>query len=118
MPVFGTVTTKDIENEIVALRRVSVLKTHKNLVQILHHGWLHSHSNKDRLPIYVIDMELCDFDLHNYIADRFGKADPRGLSRTEVWSITQQLASGLSYLHEEGIIHRDLKPANGNCPRC
>ena len=34
------------------------------------------------------------------------------LSDSIIRSLTEQMLTGLSYLHAAGIIHRDIKPAN------
>jgi serine/threonine protein kinase len=88
----------------------------KNLIAVYGHGWLPSGN-------YYIDMEVCDFTLHEYI---------RGTNLIVTWDdivplrvqekrgpydimrITEDIALGLNFLHGHDMVHRDLKPDNSN----
>ena len=85
---------------------------HRNLVHIYQHGWKLFHEPME-LKLYVIDMELCGGTLQQYISSKFEGDCVDGLSISEVWNITLQIASGLSFLHAHRLIHCDVKPANG-----
>ena len=92
-----------------------------NIVQVLHHGKLALSS------YYVIDMELCDWNLNAYIYPStlpilsvarpdFVSALIRSIRNNEIWNIMKQIASGVDFIHRHRQVHRDLKPANGIYP--
>ncbi|KXZ51644.1 hypothetical protein GPECTOR_12g608 [Gonium pectorale] len=58
-------------------------------------------------PRYCLVMERCETSLDKLIHGKPGKLLPM----REVFTIAQDVASGLEYLHPT-IVHRDLKPAN------
>ena len=67
-------------------------------------------------------MELCDFDLKEYLQCRGGKPDrprvPQDYVLTEygvveIWDIMRQIADGVAFIHSHQEVHRDLKPRNG-----
>lgn len=73
---------------------------------------------------YFIDMELCDLNLEEYIRSpateiqgllAWGKAIVQGDAAFLIWTILQQIVSGLVFVHSCGEVHRDLSPQNGNC---
>ena len=86
-----------------------------NIVQVFDHGLL------SQYPYYFIDMELCDFNLHDFIHRKnhpeSSKSIPyfsqRDDSISQIWTIMSQVASGVEYIHRQGQVHRDIKPANG-----
>ena len=82
---------------------------HVNLIAVLRHNQLpHSH-------LYYIDMELCDFDLHDYIHSwsLYDLSGPeRKRSPSNIFNITREIASGLEFIHKHNKVHRDLKPQN------
>ncbi len=67
------------------------MKMHRNIVHIAQHGWLKDFSTKERLSFYIIDMEVCGMNLLQFIKMSFQKASIKGISVTEIWSISQQL---------------------------
>lgn len=89
---------------------------HENLVKVKPtHGWIkHTFSYH-----YYIDMELCDFNLSEYIRDEdvsFREANI-GYSKqspSDLLNIASQLISGVVFIHQHGMVHRDLTPKNGN----
>jgi serine/threonine protein kinase len=75
-------------------------------------------------------MELCDINLHDYIYNnRRVVTDMPSFRRNSaafvrdnvsvvtkllnVWTIMQQIASGLAFIHFHSQVHRDMKPRNG-----
>lgn len=99
---------------------------HENIIRILYHGWL-----KGSLNVYIIDMELADLPMSDYINYLKGAKvyenlalQPSGPAfiRKEcsphrkmqnVWTIGFHIARGLDFMHLLGFVHRDLKPSNG-----
>jgi len=90
--------------------------SHKNIIHIYNHGRLTPSS-----AFYFIDMELCDFNLDEYI--RCSRQAP-GLKlwkREEtvdagmllIWPIMDQILDGLTFIHRNNEVHRDLTPQNG-----
>lgn len=120
-------TKEDIENEVRALDSISKSGGHSNIVTVLEHGWL--------VPVgfYYIDMELCDLTLSEYIHDERAKYirncnDTSKLSTLAVfvkensslplklqnlWTIMNQIARGVDFIHKQHQVHGDLKPRNG-----
>ncbi len=98
------------------------MNTHENLVQVYRQGTLES-------PVYpyYLDMELCTFNLHDYIYNPNRCVDQATLppqvratsipNRDEpdtVWAIMEQVSSGIAFMHLNHHVHRDVKPANSN----
>ena len=119
---FGIFTDADIENEARSVTKLCTGK-HANILTVLKHGRL------PNSPYYFFDMPLCETNLEQYILGNFVPKDElnsqewsstqmrdrhlKTLKVTAAWRITQQIASGLDFLHNEGAVHRDLKPRNG-----
>lgn len=83
-----------------------------NLIHVLQHGKLPAS------PYYYIDMELCRYNLEDYLESsrRLGpqaRSGLKGLDIKEILDLMEQLASGASYLHDHDIVHGNLKPKNG-----
>src|SRR5579859_5900583 len=83
---------------------------HPNLVFVRGHGWRLSQG------FYYIDMDICDFNLHNYIRDTTlsHAAESRNLydftslsharetgkrKIWDTWDIMEQISSGIEYIH-------------------
>jgi serine/threonine protein kinase len=118
---------EDLKNEIKVLELLSET-SHPHVVEILGHGRLQAVGK-----FYVIDMELADLSLAEYIDylfrnkelppditfhDKFGpRVSDASTDRYFVsCSISSHIANGLAFLHEKGQVHRDLKPQNGTSP--
>src|SRR5271170_2594932 len=127
---FGSVTKKDIENEVKAITDIRASSGHGNVIRFLDHGPL---SASD---YYYIDMELCDFNLDKYVHSpnrslllpgRFKLGESKESlkpafceewisireQRENVWTIMDHITAGVEFLHGRGLAHRDLKPQNG-----
>jgi len=105
-----------LRNEVQAIKKLCGPRTHKNIVQILKHGYFQN-------PLfYYIDMELCDYSLYDCIDPKAplhpSQSIPHfieGRSATvlQIWEIMAQIAHGVEYIHDQGHIHRDITPKNG-----
>jgi len=84
---------------------------HKNLVRVLRHGEFSD------LSYAFIDMELRDLSLDVYNKSLWvaAKVDG-GPNEAQIWKIMMEIASGLSYIHDNKAIHGDLNPSNGGYP--
>lgn len=106
---------KEIKNEVRVIDKLGANGCHQNIVTVFSHGWLN-----DR---YYFDMELCIFNLEDYILSN--ARETFGLSRyfspsamddhlgcLSLWGIMTQITNGLVYIHSQRELHRDLKPRN------
>ena len=96
----------DILNEFRAIEQLCKQSSHENIVAVYRYDQLGSW--------YYIDMELCEFNLAQYIYD-FDMADPMlpALNMTTVLKIMQDVSRGLAFIHQSQKVHRDIKPQNG-----
>lgn len=91
---------------------------------------LFDHGILSPLPFYFIDMELCDFSLHDYLynhddsmkcfeedsecAPALVCRDCSVFQRMEhICRLGGDIAGGLEFLHANYVVHRDIKPGNG-----
>ena len=96
---------QDILNEFRTIEQLCKQSSHENIVAVYRY---------DRLgDWYYIDMELCEFNLEQYIYD-FDTADRTlpVLNMTTVLKIMQEVSRGLAFIHESRKVHRDIKPQN------
>ena len=94
-----------IRNESRAIAKLCAPGSHRNIVSVLRQGAV-----KDS-GMYYIDMEFCDANLEQYIAD-FRSDGARG-NMADTLAIMTDIGNGTAYIHEQGEVHRDLKPRNG-----
>ena len=97
----------------------------ENIINILGHGRVGG-----PFSFHYIDMELCNINLHDYIHNnRHVVADMPSFRRNSeayvtndaspvtkilnMWTIMQQIAAGLEFIHVHRQVHRDMKPRNG-----
>jgi serine/threonine protein kinase len=107
------VAKEDIEDEASALNRLRTPIPHKNIVHVFRHGWLKSLLHPDNSqPVYFVDMELGRQSLEDFIQKRYRSVPPTHPQLYEIYGIVQQIASGITFIHQRGMVHRDLKPAN------
>ena len=59
---------------------------------------------------YFIDMELCDFNLQQYIYEPDTLNGIPTLDMRTMLKIMRDVSRGLAFIHENKKIHRDLKP--------
>ena len=101
-------TEEEAKNEVRAIEKLSKDGGHPNIVPVLNHGAI-----CDR---YFFDMELCDFNLMDYIMKCREMTDGVGDSPVrfaETGCIFKDISHGIAFTHLQGEIHRDLKPRNG-----
>jgi len=100
-----------VQKEVQAIEKLCGPGTHGNIVQVFDHGLL------SQYPYYFIDMELCDFNLHDFIHRETAESSEFVAqldgSISQIWTIMSQLASAVEFIHGQGQVHRDIKPANG-----
>jgi serine/threonine protein kinase len=107
-----------------AIDELSVGGGHPNIVTVLRHDW-----RGPPFSFYLIDMELCDMNLHHYIhgerlstglspenAAFVNKSAPASDKTFNVWVIMSQIAHGVEFIHSRKHVHRDLKPQNSKSP--
>ena len=107
---------EDIINEARAMFKLCGYGFHENLISVLRWGKL------DQSPYYYFDMELCDFNLNDYIQGKplpefFPQVLKTVISASEMrlsnlWNIMEQIAKGVEFIHMNNEVHRDLKPSN------
>jgi len=83
---------------------------HENLIKIFRHCEIQS-------GFHGIDMELCDFDMHQYIeSPRLSVAHEKAMrgkrSPYEIIQVVRQVSGGLEFIHRNKWVHRDIKPLN------
>src|SRR4051794_35156360 len=99
----------DIQNEVRAIERICK-SGHRNIVEV----FSISKETWDSGTVCLIQMELCDGDMHSYIEQRYYSGNP--LAASEIADIMIQVLNGLVFLHDRNEVHRDLKPRNGRHP--
>lgn len=119
---------EDIKTETRAIETFLNSKEHPHIIKVLSHGWLTRPFN-----CYIIDMELCDLDLHEYIygerpdwISSWGESLESGINLSflrrnaplldklrNTFIIMAQIAKGVESIHQHSIVHRDIKPRNG-----
>ena len=97
-----------MRNEARAITKLWAAGAHPNVVAVLRQGAV-----KDT-GMFYFDMEYCNSNLENYMHGF--KSRGKRLPMHKVWSIMQDVASGVAYIHQQGEVHRDLKPRNGTIP--
>jgi serine/threonine protein kinase len=104
-----------VENEVEVLKELCHEDVHPHIVAVLKIGELPDSQD------LIIDMELCDLDLREYIAGTksresvptfFVTNEPPPSKTRQVWNVMSHITSGVEYLHGKHVVHRDLKPAN------
>ena len=131
MRPLGALTDKDVQNELRAIKKLCQDNWHPNLVSVFGHGQFFD--RKSQLTFFYIDMELCDFNLHDAIQNRqllsqtitdspaVGDGThatvrdmlPREQELECMMKMLSDLTSGIVFMHGLGEVHRDLKPHNG-----
>jgi serine/threonine protein kinase len=109
----GDYERQQVESEVKAVTALCK-QFHRNVVYISDHGLLDD-------VTYFIDMDLCDFNLSEFLRGDKVKPDDWFIH----WPIEdygdrlffivvflQEIANGLYFIHGHDYVHRDLKPEN------
>lgn len=105
----GDVFYGKLGNTSVAVKRVKDIKLTriKHLRELNHVNIIKFRGISQNSNYHYIIMEWCSYGtLHDHLHSG------RQLSSKTLCRFTQQIASGMRYLHSKSIIHRDLKPSN------
>jgi len=94
----------DILNELQTNEKLCKQPCHKNIVGIYRHIQL--------AGLYFIDMELCDFNLQQWIYEPDTLNGMPTLDMRTMLKIIRDVGRGLAFIHENKKIHRDIKPQN------
>jgi serine/threonine protein kinase len=119
--VIGPLGSSDqsaIKNEIRVIDKLLRNQKHRNIITVLSHDWFIARQ------FYYIDMELCAFDLHDFVQagipqriklSAFLSTWPQMevLRCFTLYGIMDDITSGLQFIHTEVEMHQDLKPNNG-----
>ncbi|KAK3896937.1 hypothetical protein C8A05DRAFT_20202 [Staphylotrichum tortipilum] len=91
---------------VTALREIQILKDcdHRNVVKLKE---VVVGDDTTKIDSIFLVLEFLEHDLKSILEDM-----PEPFLASEVKTLLQQLASGVSYLHEHWILHRDLKTSN------
>ena len=73
---------------------------HEHIVSVEGCGW------EEGIGIYQVMEFLCGMNLAHMIEEN------QPFDKRRILSITQQILSGLIYMHRHRVVHRDLKPEN------
>ena len=71
--VFGDVTIEDTNREATAILLLYKEQQHRNLIRVLSYGY------KVEFGLFYIDMELCDFSLHDFIYSKLSTPESSNL---------------------------------------
>lgn len=76
---------------------------HSHIIHAVGFG-IHEEGKKEKIELPYLAMNVC----------RNGSAKKLigNITEDELWNFIEQIASGLSYLHNHGIVHQDMKPDN------
>jgi len=96
----------DISNELRTIDKLCKQNSHENIVAVYRYGQLGYWC--------YIDMELCEFNLDQYIAHTAKWSLPT-LDTKILLKIMQDVSRGLAFIHENNTVHRDIKPENSTC---
>lgn len=102
------------DNEVRAIENLCDGK-YQNIVKVFRHGLLRpDHS------IYYIDMEMCDFNLDEYVTGThtdqslldWPNASKQDQIQYLLTTILDNVLSGLTSIHSHNEVHRDISPQN------
>lgn len=113
-------TVEDTNREANAILLLYKDGEHRNLIHVFSYGYKVEHG------FFYIDMELCDFSLHDFIYSKLSTPESINLwsipecsfqdterASWNAWDIMEQISYGLEFMHGCNLVHRDLKPNNG-----
>jgi serine/threonine protein kinase len=98
---------EELKREVESLHHLS----HPNVVQIL--GMVYGRAKGGDKQHWAMALEWCDLDLAKLLYEP-ERADPDDAYKplTSMCELMEQIAHGLTYIHEQGRPHLDLKPDN------